>query len=139
MESDEFYARSALLGDGFAMSRAGAAESLADTVASAEHRRRTEDPRRVAVHLAISAELHVPARRAAVATMDETRENVASYMADVAADSRPAPRSIMFRDDNNESYACCTAGHCLSCSDFGVDALIACGASQLPSPGVFVS
>jgi hypothetical protein len=85
VESDEFYARSALLGDGFAM----LGESMAE--ASAEHRRRTEERD---ASLSIRRDFSCPLDEA-VATMDETRENVASYMADVAAD----PKRAAFRDE----------------------------------------
>ena len=96
VESDEFYARSALLGDGFAM----LGESMAE--ASAEHRRRTEE-RDASRALSITRNSSSPLDEA-VATMDETRENVASYMADVAAD----PKRAAFRDE--VPCACCTAG-----------------------------
>jgi len=85
VESDEFYARSALLGDGFAM----LGESMAE--ASAEHRRRTEERD---ASLSIRRDFSCPLDEA-VATMDETRENVAAYMADVAAD----PKRAAFRDE----------------------------------------
>ncbi|CAH0364386.1 unnamed protein product [Pelagomonas calceolata] len=87
VESDEFYARSALLGDGFAM----LGESMAE--ATAEHRRRTEE-RDASRALSITRNSSSPLDEA-VATMDETRENVASYMADVAAD----PKRAAFRDE----------------------------------------
>ena len=87
VESDEFYARSALLGDGFAMF----GESFAE--ARAEHRRRAEE-RDASRALSITRNSSSPLDEA-VATMDETRENVASYMADVAAD----PKRAAFRDE----------------------------------------
>ena len=87
VESDEFYARSALLGDGFAMF----GESFAE--AREEHRRRTEE-RDASRALSITRISSSPLDEA-VATMDETRENVASYMADVAAD----PKRAAFRDE----------------------------------------
>ena len=87
VESDEFYARSALLGDGFAMF----GESFAE--AREEHRRRTEE-HNASRALSIRRDFSCPLDEA-VATMDETRENVASYMADVAAD----PKRAAFRDE----------------------------------------
>ena len=87
VESGEFYARSALLGDGFAMF----GESFAE--AREEHRRRTEE-RDASRALSITRNSSSPLDEA-VATMDETRENVASYMADVAAD----PKRAAFRDE----------------------------------------
>jgi len=56
-----------------------------------EHRRRTEERD---ASLSIRRDFSCPLDEA-VATMDETRENVASYMADVAAD----PKRAAFRDE----------------------------------------
>ena len=56
-----------------------------------EHRRRTEERD---ASLSIRRDFSCPLDEA-VATMDETRENVASYMADVAAD----PNRAAFRDE----------------------------------------
>ena len=76
-----------MLGDGFAM----LGESMAE--ATAEHCRRTEE-HNASRALSITRNSSCPLDEA-VATMDETRENVASYMADVAAD----PKRAAFRDE----------------------------------------
>ena len=66
-------------------------ESFAE--AREEHRRRTEE-RDASRALSITRSSSSPLDDA-VATMAETRENVASYMADVAAD----PKRAAFRDE----------------------------------------
>jgi len=84
VESDKFYARSALLGDGFAMFGEAFSE------ARAEHERRAEEGDAWTVRRRVPSPLD-----AAVATRDETRDNVAAYMRDVAAD----PKRAAFRDE----------------------------------------
>lgn len=84
VESDEFYARSALLGDGFAMFGEAFSE------ARAEHEHRAEEGDAWTVRRRVPSPLD-----AAVATRDETRDNVAAYMRDVAAD----PKRAAFRDE----------------------------------------